>query len=305
MDTFPSQFRVFDSQGNFVTEFGQPGPGGPTDLPIDPSTYYVTPITVDSFDLWSMYHDRRIQRWSVTGDLLSVKYILEGLVGSGVVYHWDGFNFSLGLFQRGSPRIGPPSLLARSDPVAASVDTLYNRDLTSVPIACHYIASEMGWRRLGVDPLVTDDQRMYVNVPNEDWVHVIDLDSGKESFRFRWDHVADSVPDTLISYYQGDFAFGEDMAAGARWLHKNLSVFDLAAAPNGEIWVERSPTMFLYGKSIMDVFAHDGAYRGRLQVPCPSGTLQPFRGFLYGMGRNGEAPALIRYRLVPTGDLQE
>jgi hypothetical protein len=81
----------------------------------------------------------------------------------------------------------------------------------------------------------------------------------------------------------------------ARWLREHLSILGLVEGPEGEIWVlRRYPENGLWP---MDVFDRAGVYRGRLDVPCPPWTLKPFGNHIYGIGRNGQAPALIRYRL--------
>jgi hypothetical protein len=304
LDSSPSQIRVYDSQGKFVSEFGQPG-SGPTDLPSAMYFTHVTPISIDCFDLWSKSGSRRVQRWSVSGDLLSLQDMPEALIGPNVLLeYWDGFHFYVNLIQERRSYTAPSFLLVRSNPSATSLDTLYYLDLKRISMACFMIEAEMGWDILG-SPLVTDDHRLYVTVPYEDWVHEVDLSAGKEIQRFRWNHLADVVSDTLITRFKGAIVGGQDMEAGARWLRQNLSAVGLAAAPNGEIWVQRSPERLAFvpvGTWIMDVFSSDGTYRGRLQAPCPPETLRPFGGFLYGIGQNGEAPALIRYRLIPTGD---
>ncbi len=189
---------------------------------------------------------------------------------------------------------GSPLYLVRTGLSGAEFDTLHLLDDGKVPLACFMIEAESDYG-LSSRPLLTSDGRLCVNGMYEDWVHVVDTAIGRESRRFRWEHLPDAIPDTLIEHYRSETAVGQDMEVGARWLHEHVSVLGLAEGPSGEIWVvRRYPEDGLWP---MDVFDRDGVYRGRLGVPCPYWTLKPFGDYIYGIGLNGQAPALIRYQL--------
>ena len=151
---------------------------------------------------------------------------------------------------------------------------------------------------VGITGIRTSDNRVCITTPYEDWVHVIDPYRSEEVLRFRWDHIPDSVPDSIIVNYRGQRAVDQDMEAGARWLCDNLSIMGLVEGPNSEVWVLRSFAQSDDGMWSVDAFSSAGVYRGRVQLPCPAYTIQPFGEYVYGFGRNGEAPALVRYRLI-------
>ncbi len=300
LDSTPSQIRIYDPDGTFVCEIGQPG-SGPTDLPRVAFSANITPVRGDSFDVWRRSTQTRIQRWTSSGEFVSVTSISQDHSLRGRIEHWDGSRLYGRHYGARRSGVSTPFHLVRTNRVGTLVDTLHYLDMARVPVTCFMIEAEMGWSILGT-PLLTTDGRLCITVPYEDWVRVFDSSSGKETVRFRWEHTPDVVADTLITHYEGQRAMGMDMEAGAQWLHENLSAVGLAEAPNGEIWVQRTPVRAPIGTWTMDVFSREGIYRGRMEVPCPPESLRPFGDFLYGIGQNGDAPALIRYRLVSASD---
>ncbi len=290
-DTSPAQIRLYDAQGVFLREFGRPG-SGPTDLP---SRATITCLEEKRFDVWGGFRPFRVQRWNPEGDLLRVNTLPQQhpLFGKEIAA-WDG-TYLFG-YQIGTRRadFGSPLYLVRTDLSGAEIDTIHVLENGQVPLACFLIEAESDYG-LTSRPLLTGDGRLCVNGMYEDWVHVVDTATGRESRRFRWEHIPDAIPDTLIEHYRGQMAGGQDMKAGARWLREHLSILGLAEGPFGEIWVlRRYPENGLWP---MDVFDREGIYRGRIGVPCPPRTLRPFGDHIYGIGLNGQAPALIRYRL--------
>lgn len=299
LDASPSQIRVYDADGQHVGEFGQPG-GGPNDLPRSIYWCYVTPDGADRFYTWNRYGTRRLQHWDTSGALISVTTMDQQhpLNQPAIVDGWDGTQFFGRQLRERAPDSFNPHDLIRTNLEGTHTDTLWFIDNSRIPLTCAIIEAEWGGGSFMSDPLITTDGRICVSAAYEDWVRVFDPDLGQETLRFRWDHTADVFLDTLITHYRGQMAIGMDVEAGARWLHENLSIVQLIEGVNGEIWVQRSPQVESDDTWIVDVFDREGKYRGRIRVPSSPARMKPFGEYMYGIGRNGEAPALIRYRLI-------
>ncbi|MFC1529250.1 hypothetical protein ACFL6R_00865 [Gemmatimonadota bacterium] len=298
LDASPSQIRIYDAEGQNVSEFGQPG-DGPNDLPRTVYWCYLAPTGEDQFFTWNRYGTHRLQHWDTSGALIRITTIdhQHPLTRPAIIDGWDGTHYFGRQLRERLPDSFNPFDLISTDLEGTHIDTLWFFDNSRIPIACGMIEAETGLRIMS-DPLITSDGRICVGAMYEDWVHVIDQESGRETLRFRWENVAAVIPDTLITHYRGQIASGQDMEAGARWLYENLSVVQLIEGVNGEIWVQRSPQVESDGTWIVDVFDRDGEYRGRLRVPDLPARMKPYGEHMYGIGLNGEAPALIRYRLI-------
>ena len=300
LDSSPSQIRIYDTEGHCIGEFGQSGEG-PSDLPRSIYWSFVTPSDQDQFFIWRKYGTNRLQHWDTSGRLLSVHTLnqLHPLAPPAIIDGWDGTYYFGRLLRQRDPGSGSPLDLIRTNLEGTHTDTLFFLDYGQIPITCSMIEAELGMSLMS-DPLITSDGRLCIGAAYEDWVRVIDPETSKETLRFRWDHVADVIPDTLISHYRGQMALGMDMEAGARWLHEHLSIVQLIEGVQGEIWVQRRPRPEVDGSWVVDVFDNEGVYRGRINVPIPPSRMKPFGEYMYGFGLNGEAPALIRYRLTTT-----
>lgn len=300
LDSSPSQIRIYDAEGHFQEEFGQPG-NGPSDLPRSVYWCYVAPAGEDQFFFWNRYGTVRVQQWDTSGALISITTLDQRhpLARPSIIDGWDG-SYLIGrkMRERASDWYNPIDLIQTSLD-GTTADSLFFLDNGQIPIACGMIEAELGLMIMS-DPLVTSDGRICIGAAYEDWVRVINPGTRKETLRFRWDHEADVIPDTLISHYRGQIASGQDMEAGAHWLHENLSIVQIAEGIDGEIWVQRRPRPESDNTWLVDVFDRDGVYRGRMTVPCPPSKMKPFGAFMYGIGSIGDAPALNRYRLVST-----
>ena len=304
-DSNPLQLRVFDENGSYLTSFGQPGQG-PADLQFSGS-HRTTLRAADtsSLELWSGWPCRR-QHWGIDGRLISVHSLPDD--------HPFLESRSPGMFRPvGNRTLGVFNEYRRLDNgVTETVEHLVFSDWegtyadTLVTLTERLEMSQAAGMAQAVSDhtpreqyLLTTDGRLYYSAMTEDWIREYDPDSGREIFRFRWVHEPDAIPESMVEDYGRQF--GKTIGEGAAWLRQNIYLLYLAEGPAGEIWVQRTGDSNEEGLWITDAFGRDGRFRGRMALPFPP-RLQKLHGdHLYAIGWNGDAPALIRYRLEPAG----
>ncbi len=313
-DSYPFQLRVYDSEGRFITEFGQAGQG-PTDLP----SYAVGRGVLrdagpDRFEIWSGW-PTRLQTWNIIGEMLSVETLdedhpfLRGRAPRIIKLSGERV-YGLTLAVR-SPR---PELrqwvttLLVSGWEATEADTVRFVEHSEMPF-------ETGWflEGSGVFPyddiLLTRNGKLYISSYEEDWVRELNPASGQELLRFKWEHEPDSFSQMEIDNPNKEFV--DNVRTGFEWFQERVSIMHLAEGPDSEIWVQRivwpragAGRTFKHGYEEgtwpTDVFSASGEYRGRMTLQYEPRTQKMVGDYIYAIGSiEGGAAALIRFRPIP------
>ncbi|MFC1628008.1 hypothetical protein ACFL3H_02695 [Gemmatimonadota bacterium] len=304
LDSNPLQLRLYDPEGAFIREFGQPG-DGPGDLEFRGS--YISTLIADGTDRFE-YITRwppRIQIWSIEGRLIKEESLpgthpfVQGSRPRKFKPFRSGFLGVINLYER--QENGPTltqTYLIQSDWKGSYTDTLASitGSIDMPPIA------GMAQASMDYTPedqyLFTSTGQIYYSGMTEDWIREFDPERGSEIMRFRWEHDADAIPESMVTEYRD--RFGEQLAEGIAWMRERVFMIYLAEGPEGEIWVQRTGSADDEGLYTTDIFHSDGVYRGRMRLPF-SVSSQVVRGKrLYAISSTeGGAPALIRYRLTP------
>jgi hypothetical protein len=314
LDNSPLQIRVYDADGTFVREFGRQG-NGPDDLrqyrPSQGSS--IRSPDPGLVEVWTGWPTRS-QIWRTTGEMVSVKTLAED-------HH----------FLRGRR---PRHFRPHGDMIYAQIMTTRPVKQGVMERISHMVATDWEGSRLdslfvvphpempdnlgvflevtGIIPndhiLATSSGRLYVSGFEDDWVREIHPDTGHELLRFRWEHEPDTFADARLEEFRPDI--DRTIQEGLDWLNQRVSLMHIVEGPDQEIWVqriERTPPsgrasiLILPGREDIwptDVFAVDGAYCGRMELPFPARTMKVIGERLYAIARTAEgAPALIRYRV--------
>jgi hypothetical protein len=304
-DSNPLQLRVFDENGSYLTSFGQPGQG-PGDLQSSGSLRTTLRATdASSLELWSGWPCRR-QHWDIDGRLIAVHSLPDDhpFLESRSPGRFRPFgNRLLGVFST-YRRLDPGVTETAEHLVFTDWEGTYTDTLVTLTERLE-MSQDAGMAQAVSDHtpreqyLLTTDGRVYYSAMTEDWIREYDPDSGNEVLRFRWIHEPDAIPQSMVEDYGRQF--GKTIGDGAAWLRQNIYLLYLAEGPEGEIWVQRTGDSNEEGLWITDAFGRDGTFRGRMALPFPPRLHRLHGDQLYAIGWNGDAPALIRYRLEPAG----
>ncbi|MFC1529127.1 hypothetical protein ACFL6R_00240 [Gemmatimonadota bacterium] len=304
LDSSPLQLRLYDAEGAFIREFGQPG-DGPGDL--DFRGLYASTLITDgseSFEYITRWPPRN-QTWSVDGHLIEEVSLpgthpfVQGSRPRKFKPFRSGFLGVINLYERlESGGYDLTNHLIQSDWNGSYTDTLVTiTGFLDMPPMAGMAQASMDYTPED-QYLFTSRGQIYYSNMTEDWIHEYDPDRKSEILRFRWEHDPDAIPESLITEYRDQF--GEQLAEGLTWMKERVFLIYLAEGPDGEIWVQRTGSADDEGLYTTDIFRSDGVYRGRIHLPFePRSQLVRGRS-LYAIGSTeGGAPAVIRYRLSP------
>lgn len=296
-DTNPAQLRIYDSNGTFLRAFGQPGQG-PGDLP---RWLQLDEHGDGIFSGWSSSGGFRIQTWNPAGELLAVHTLPVGHpFQRKSIRWWDGrmLYAMLSEIDRSQPdRYNMNYHLVKTDLAGASVDTIVGFSAINPKLSQYAgMVQAMSPGDLVDTHLLTGDGRLCYSNYNEDWIRVFDLEEGREEMRFRWKHDPGPIPEALLREYREEY--GPQFADGLKEYQHLPWRFSIEEGPEGEIWIQRTYEPNEEGLWPVDVFDRGGIYRGRLMAPVSVHTMQAVGRTFYAIGTVGEAPALVRYRLV-------
>lgn len=306
LDSRPLQFRLYDSRGRFITACGREG-DGPDDLRYRGSNLSsLRSSGAGEFEYWSRWPIWR-QTWNVEGHLISIQtlpdnhpilktgrpWVLQPF-DSGFVTIYENFRYL------DADEVQPVTHVVVRDWGGTVADTIatIETEVFSMPMSASMAQAESDYTPSDVY-LVTSTGGVYFSGLLEDWIRVYGPPDGREIMRYKWEHEPDAIPQSLIERYREREI--DDMVEGYQWLRDNVYLIHLVEGPEGEVWVQRTGEPDLDGLWPTDVFSESGVYRGRLLLPFAPRQMKVHGDYLYAVGRNGEAPALIRYRLKPAG----
>ncbi len=314
LDDMPVQFRVYDSEGRFIREFGQPGQG-PTDIqPFSIDRDVIRPAGGDQFEVWSKW-PTWLQTWDTSGAMISVETMMDGHPlrrgrgpRIGTLHGEDLYMLTLTNRRNQQNENNWTTHLLRTDWEGTRLDTVKVTQHTPLPFETGWFL-ELGGPFPMDQLLITRAGRLYVTSYEEDWVREIDPDTGRELLRFQWEHEPDSFTGMELDNPNPETV--DNVLKGFEVYKERISLMFLGEGPQDEVWVQRIEWSaqnrvvvlrhpFEQGTWPTDVFGADGQYRGRMILPFAPRHQKMVGEYLYGIGRTpGGAPALIRYRLEP------
>lgn len=301
-DSNPLQLRLYNQDGHHIRSFGTPG-SGPGDLAFSGSlSTTFRPAGNGRFEIISGW-PLRAQTWTVEGSLEEIRTMsdkhpfLSGrrprvlrFIGSDL---FGVFNYYERL-ESGESAVTTQLLM--SDFTGSKCDTLLTLEYElSMPIMAGMAQAAMDYTPEDTY-LVTTAGRIFLSRLTEDWIHEVDPDRRRIQMRFRREHEADAIPQSLVEKFTEQM--GSSIGEGAAWLRENVFLIRLVEGPEGEVWVQRTGEPVQVGIYPTDIFRSDGTYRGRLLLPFES-RLQWLDGrTLHAIGNTeGGAPTIVRYRL--------
>ena len=307
LDTQPLQLRVYGPDGSFLATIGRQG-AGPIDL--QRNIRYLGPLGADRIELWSGHPVRR-QIFDLRGTLHEIQTMgrdhpfVEGRrpyrVGARDEAIWGWFTYA-----GRQTGITPGRHELRLTDWEGSLDRLV---FSVLAFDWESLGPQNQRQYIGMAQAVSDftpqehllvpmEGPVYFGEMDEDWVRAFDTASGEEILRFRLvREIPEAIADSTVEKTRrvtGD----PRIAEGMRWFQEHYWYEDLAAGPNGEVWVQRNGYADPLGLWTTDVFTPRGYYRGRIDLPFAPVRMQVHGQAIWALteGEQGE-PILARYRL--------
>lgn len=305
LDSNPLQLRLYDRDGHYIRAFGTPG-SGPGDLAFSGSLATTfRPAGNGQFEIISGW-PFRAQTWTTYGSLEEILTMpdnhpfLSGPRPRVLSFIEEDLFGVFNLYERlESGELIATTHLLMSDFSGSKCDTLltFEGEYAMPPMA------GMAQAAMGYTPedayLTTTAGRIFFSRLDEDWIHEVDPDRRRILMRFRWEHEADSIPQSLVENFTEQM--GKSIGEGAAWLRENVYLFRLVEGPEEEIWVQRTGEPVQDGIYPTDIFRSDGIYRGRLQLPFAPRLRYIDGRIVYAISTTeGGGPTIVRYRLEET-----